>query len=527
MTELREPPTTDKQPPGDAEAPVQQSLLYRLRHSLRKRFPRLFHHSDSARRLDVWRERDPVDNVKTTPPADEFVDLRCLWAVEFYTPAYVDALLAGFQSLGWGKGDGSSLQDPVAWVQRLNEHPYGSGWLNLGVIQPPNTDTFFLPPCRKAPLPAGVHYATGELHSFTSSLTCIVMGFMFEEKFSRQFDEALRAKRQTYTKPLRRGYQICGPEEQKTDHIRQIRAEIGDLAAVWFRQNLPGLFSSGLLGGEQPTCEFVTLRGAEPFPSHSEGNIRPPAYISILDLASSFDAWQSADMPGLKFSVLRRNERDPRYHSILATKESDFDDEKITSWGGSGRTGQISYIDEIFTSLLSRRAILTLLEGYSWHLDAMRDAATSRPGARQKRPLEVLHIFGKHISYSVDIAAVTAELIPYAQERTLFGHGVETFEPCDDRHYGDGFTLVKGLRLEIEKRATWLQKTDQSLRDHLTQYGSLLGAKENIRVQKKLSVLTVIVIFLTLAMLWTAAADSETVLRLLQWVRGFWANPYS
>ena len=49
---------------------------------------------------------------------------------------------------------------------------------------------------------------------------------------------------------------------------------------------------------------------------------------------------------------------------------------------------------------------------------------------------------------------------------------------------------TKGLCSAIEERATWLQKTDQSLRDHLTQYGSLLGAKENVRLQRTIRFLT-------------------------------------
>lgn len=528
MTEPQEPTITDGQPPPqDVEAPTRQPLLYRLRYAAHKRFPRLVLRPHVAPRLEVWRRRDPEENAKTTPPADEFIDLRCLWAVEFYTPAHMDALLGNFRQLGWDKEDSSGVRnDPAAWVQRLREHPYGGGWLNLGVIRPSGTETFFLPPCHTAPLPPHVQYATAELHSLTSSLTCIVMGFVFEESFSRQFDRALRSERQTYAKPLTSGHQIYGPRAQKADHIRQIRADLGGLAAAWFSENLPGLFSSGVLGGALPTCEFVSLRQAEPFPPRHERSARLPEYLSALGMDFDFDTWRSADIPGLKFTVSKRRSRAPQYHSILAVRESDFDQEKLKSWGEPSRSAQINYIDHMIKGVLSRWAILPMLEGYGRHLNEIRDSATFRPNTRHK-PVEVLEILGAHISYNVDVAAVTAELIPYAQNRSLFGNDVEAFEPCDNEHYEADYTLVKGLCFEIGERAAWLQKTDRSIRDHLTQYGSLLGAKENIRFQKRLGFLTVTIIFLTLAMLGTAAADSEAVSKFLQWVQGIWVNRYS
>ena len=431
-----------------------------------------------------------------------------MWAVEFYTPAHIDTLLAGFRKLGWDKNHSNS-RSPTSWIQKLRQSPRGSGWLNLGVIYPQGTDNFLSSRSLTAPLPPHVQYATGGLFSLTSSLTCIVMGFVFEEGFSTQFDEALRTDRQTYEKPSGNGYtEVFWPEMQKANHICQIRAEITELAARWFRENLPGLFSSGILEGNLPTCEFVTLQKAEPFPLRSKDNTDPSEYhyLSILDMYSTFNAWRSENTPGLKFTDSRN--RGPRYHSILAIKKRDSDKSVL-----------IRHIDRQIQHLLSRWAILPLLEGYGQHLNAIRDSALSSPKSRQSST-KTLETLSHHVSY-IDIAAVTADLISYTQKPSSFSRGLGTFKPCDERRSeSNDRTLTKDLCSTIEERAIWLQKTDQALRDHLTQYGSLLGAKENVRLQRTIRFLTWVILILTVVLSWPELQKLWSMIS--QWLRNLW-----
>ena len=55
------------------------------------------------------------------------------------------------------------------------------------------------------------------------------------------------------------------------------------------------------------------------------------------------------------------------------------------------------------------------------------------------------------------------------------------------------------LSSAISESATRLQHTIQAMRDQLTQFGSLLGASENVRVQKQITYLTQLLVFLTVA----------------------------
>ena len=133
----------------------------------------------------------------------------------------------------------------------------------------------------------------------------------------------------------------------------------------------------------------------------------------MLGMDSAFDAWQSEKTPRLKFTDSFWRDHDPQYHSILAIRGSNFDEEKFNMLHGEGVLFGIA-----MSELLSRWAILSLLEGYSQRLNALRDSSLFRPGSRQSS-VKILRALGQHVSYSVDIAAVTAELISYTREHSF------------------------------------------------------------------------------------------------------------
>ena len=80
-------------------------LIHRLKAVAHSQFPHNFSHPDAAGRLEIYRQLDPEHNARTTPPADEFIDIPALWAVEFYTPAQVRTLLVDLKRLGWDDPD--------------------------------------------------------------------------------------------------------------------------------------------------------------------------------------------------------------------------------------------------------------------------------------------------------------------------------------------------------------------------------------------------------------------------------------
>ena len=61
-------------------------------------------------RLKQVQELDQKENLETSPPNDEHIDLVCLWAAEFYTPSHHEKLVESFATLGWDKEKWTSTQ---------------------------------------------------------------------------------------------------------------------------------------------------------------------------------------------------------------------------------------------------------------------------------------------------------------------------------------------------------------------------------------------------------------------------------
>ena len=181
-------------------------------------------------------------------------------------------------------------------------------------------------------------------------------------------------------------------------------------------------------------------------------------------------------------------QRGSRHHAILATKESPPKDCVDCESKNQSIRERLYKLNMNIPNWLSMWAILPLLEGFTRRIREVRDSARLRPRGRQNS-VEVLEVLGDHVSNSIDIAAVVAELPRNSENPFHFVRFSEQFEPFNQWLDQNG-SLATGLHRVILDRALWLEGTDSLLRDQLTQYGSILGAAENVRVQRKIGCLT-------------------------------------
>lgn len=485
-----EPETPSKTP--------RHNIFYRVRRYGSRKFPSLIPNPDLLEILRVSREGDEKENSRTEPPSDEIIDLKCIWAVEFYTPSQVGQLLRGFEKLGWNTDDSLiSQRNPTVWLQRFREAVHGGGWFNLGPIQRPGgRGSFGIE--RTAPLPSEVEYALAAMYGLTSSITCIVIGFIVNQKYSERLDESLRRTRQTILLPhTGGGYRISNPSSQKAADIRAIRAELRESAASWFCTHLPGIFASGLLEGEFPTCEFLTLRKTDPFPKASQQDKEAEGWLRLLGLDNDTDTWGANRLPGLKFTWPVLRDEKSRFHAIVAAKEDSFPTDELRGYGGGNRPSYVMYVDRRVNSLLSRWAILCMLSGFEHRLNNLRDSATFKP-AQHKRALHFFREVGGYVSQSMDITAASKDLSRFAEDALSFGHDLEIFHPSNPSLYRDeSITFDQGVRKQLQERSMWLEGLDRSVRNLLIQYGSILGLHENIKLQKRMGRQTSVMVILT------------------------------
>jgi hypothetical protein len=474
------------------------------------------------KRTADWSREDPKNNQETTPPTGERVTVHGLWAMEFYTPSHAEQLLAGFRKLRWDQ-QGLGRPDLVSWVQQGREAQEG-GWHNLGIIERTGKGIRSRI-TRSAPLPDSVEHVTGAVLTLTSSLTCVVLLFVFDDAHSSLLQHELTAYRKTYLEPLPGGgFSVIEPEHQKLKSVLEVRTKLRRDAWEWFRANLPGVFSSQpTVPNEFPTCELATMLLSEPGVKARGADGSSPEFLRILGLDHAFDAWKIEGLPTLRFMPLPRADF---FHSTISVRESDLlEAAKAHHWGG-GKSGMVSYADSTFQRFLTRWGLVGLLALFQRRISSLRDSERFR-FETQKESLSTIKKLSDIEFQGLDVSAVSDELEAFAKG-SWFAHGVVDFSPVNPEFYKS--TYVKGLQKRIEQRARTIQHADRRLRQFLSQQGVLLASYENISLQRKMKALTILTVVLSILAIVVAVviptlgvilADPAANKSLLQWFSSF------
>ena len=265
---------------------IQREIAYQLRTLGNRCFPGSIRQPYPKERLAELMSIDPILNERSTLPEGEVIDLCSMWVTEIYTPAYMDELLSNLEQLGWDKEGG--VRNPVGSLRGFGTGQFGQRQIHLGRIVSSDAPDNYLSKPLSAHLPVQVQYAQGDIFCFTPSLIALTIEFVFDEEYRWAFQKALRQDRESYVTPIEMGsYRIHDPETQRIDHIEKIRMDAAKIVSDWIANNVPGIFSAGLLQGDFPTCEFVTLSKAIPFPLRTELDDANLKYLRYLGLSDS------------------------------------------------------------------------------------------------------------------------------------------------------------------------------------------------------------------------------------------------
>jgi hypothetical protein len=461
---------------------------------LYRKFPRFIDSPEFKPSLRSHRERDPSENAETSPDPDDGSNLQCIWALEFYTPSEIDGLRNGLSKLGWTEGD--SLRPDrnlLSWLEESRSGRWASGYMHVGDLLPPGRTKFPFSD-RTAPLPDNVDYASAYLFNISSSITCLVVCFVLEEAYGKVFDDALRKSYETKFERLDRGWTIVSPRSHKERQVQDIRGSLRRAVTSWFRIHLPGVFSAKYHEGSVPTCEFTVLQGA-PFSSQAQSKA---TYLQLLEIDGSFDAWQTPEFPGLRFIWPLKSARADGFHAALVAEQMSLDVTDMRHYRGRDRGAYLAKItNELgFQTLLTRWGCLALLGDLEARLNRIRDASLHCPSADTPRVL--LQKLREAVADSLDIAAITPELIEITKGNGLFKHETGHFEHVQHREKdGSSYKLIDHLASNIRRRAERLQAADKSVKELLLQQGNLVSADENIRLQSTMSTMTIVMLILT------------------------------
>ncbi len=207
-----------------------------------------------------------------------------------------------------------------------------------------------------------------------------------------------------------------------------------------------------------------------------------------------------------------------RHHSTLAMRaDGAYPYDAFRRW----RDSDTHYTDSVINRLIAIQAVLHLLEGYSQIRNEFRDTLAARDKHRfRNRAVQTMRLLVDNVAHAVDIDPVTTDLISSTREPLTFCRDVAVFNSVHT--WMPDTTLGEALNSAINGRAVELNQAERSLRDYLSQYGSLLAATENVGTQNTVARLTWVIVGLTVVV--AVLAVIQVALVAPDWVQDHWGD---
>jgi hypothetical protein len=486
--------------------PRARGLLWRLAHRLAPTAVPDF--SDAMFDSNWHAERDPEENAKTAPPEDESIALPCVWTSEIYGPSHLPSLIAAVRRLGW---EGEEHTTPLIregieeWLARARLHPFGGSWLSLGPITRPGTKGFLGGP-RRAPLPPGIDYAFGSIRVLTPGLTNLTMQFFLEPRLRNAFERSLREAAPTRISPFGRGFTIESPQLRKRRMIAGQRKEIRRLCTSWFIDQAPGGFAS--YGGTEawPTIELLALDKTIPF---TATRVDGCSYQSTLGVSHDFDAWIWKPEGVLRFSSLASTEGPDGYYAVIGFNVAEALERLNLKGYGNGSVPEAvaRRIQNDVEPLLTNLAGRSLLRCHERALARHRDNLRKPPRLAYRQASEELESLQELLRSGSDAQVAALDLARYSVDSGRFSRSVPHLEPARPDLWQGEESYAELLRHSIAADAARIRETHDFFREALMARASTTSTLVNVRLQRRIALLTWVLVILAIATLALAFAQ--------------------
>ncbi|MEN8513553.1 hypothetical protein [Burkholderia sp. RS02] len=452
-------------------------------------------------------DRDSTHNDACRLPPNESVHMAAMWVAELYSPSQIGGLLEGLSRLGWERGR-SRDDSIVAWTNNVRLGRT-AGWISLGLV----TSSPRRGSERVAKLPSGIQSAAPILMSLTPSITALVMTFYLDDRASYALDVPLRASYSTQTEEgrgsewwnvvahvlfkrnIRLSRTIHDPYSQRRRSVAACISKIEESCTDWVRQNLPGVFSSGLHQGLFPTATLMITETANP----GAENLQPIRAFDGLSINRDFDAWVSDQWPSARL-VLPGIHDNNGLRLTFACRRGDAFPE-APGYVEPTSNGTIAYrANEMIRELLSRWALSGMLDGYHELLSRLRDRSAGTRSYRPVQDLKELRSLVRTQLYDMELSA--HEITQFTKDPWYRIH-IPSMRPMDSRHRKEA-DLIESLRNTQHQRAEQVSRESELLKSVLSLSSDLSQTITNLRIQWFIVLLTLISIGVAIAALYVS-----------------------
>jgi hypothetical protein len=456
--------------------------------------------------------REGEDNARSTPPPEEDIRVHSIWMMECFTPSTIAGLLRGLEKTGLDQDPISWASDhkPLAWVLRSRTGVWG-GWTKVGRFSRIAT-----PWSIRGPLPTGTSGVDLELHSVAPSVTVLIARFDLDDDLSNSLNVAMRRRyRARIVKRPKRGTITEEPVDTvKLEAIRDARLALHRRCAGWMAENFPGVFARQPSSKKtHPAWTFISLTQATPFPPIDQSDVEP--YLRILGLGQEIDVWRHDALPGIRIGAPSRDDKQDEM-TVAGRWDDLFSEDLLKHRGGKTPHAMSSLLHDELQRTFALWALGSLLRRYQAGVAKLRDElaqSTSRSTRTVRRRLK--HLRAQLTSVSLDAQQTTAD-IRLASKRPWFLRDALPLVPVESRFWEPNTTFHRVL--DYREVSEVIEGSEKSLRDLLIAASSLEVAEVNIRIQRAVLLLTIVLAILGVAAIvatLVAAQDSGTIRSLV------------
>jgi len=454
-------------------------------------------------------ELDPAESKNTSLPKDEKIEIQSIWITEMYPPSKIDALVGSLKRLGWDKADGRLQRgnDLVDWIKKSRSLGNRNSWNNAGVVLRAGDNRFSYSDVRRAKLPEGIDYGYISLRTVTSSLTLLTIQFVLKDFAAESLNELFSRPYKTRVKfyPSRWRTRSASYETvsgQKSDAIERQLGKIHSSLESWFGHNLPGYYSSLNDKTAFPIIDLITSRTHKP-PTKT---VPQANHIDVLFYTHQ-EIWHGVDNKSLEFRLQFGYKDESR--GVLFGNYNKLT-KGIGSYGGKNRAGLANALHQTFDGTVAIWATHNLLISYEMQLSQIRDKASLSIKHSTSAIKDLSTVRQQYLSVATDAQAVGKSLNKLVKAKRFYKTDVLDFTPpfYMKEHWPN---LAEMLRSQDEQRSENLVSEENDVREAVISSGNLSSAIANLRIQRSVFWLTIIIaVFTLVSIILTVRSNHDT-----------------
>lgn len=447
---------------------------------------------------------------RALPREDEYVLVHAVWAVEAYTPRFASDFIRRLEALGFGRDEGLYGRRGLrASIESRRRSPGGGAWINLGTVFPTGTQRVLFGSGIERPLPGGVSCIRASLHMLTPSVTILVAQVVLEDEAAESYDRILR--RTDFDQEVRTNrsgrISLVTADQQKTRVLAERRAELRDLAALWIRENLPGVFAHETGGHPIPTADLLTTEVLIPFAGSDAGD----DFARFTDLRRDPLHWQNDELGPWR---LRLDDDSPLV-TFAARRPEVLASESYERMGRADEWWTLTYLlHESVDRDLALWGAYRLVLAYQAQLAAIRDRGLSGRSTRSWGAGRRLRsIRDDLVRDAGDAKVVATELKRYAAEPRDFNWQALDWAGSPDLPGRSDAHLLESLRIGVEDGAAAAETTELLIHDTLLIESNVVATLASLGIQWFLLALTMVALVVAAISLWVSTHTSSTPLQ--------------